>query len=134
MAHEEEPLNGAARVLAGDHSSSMVRIAAGAGTRRAAPGRRRAPREARPATAAGRPVEVVDSRDVTVRARPGSWAERTAGPGGPSPSPAPAGGRDGCGPPARRTGSGTPCQDLATQFPSVHGTGTSPPGSAAVRI
>ncbi|WP_443050175.1 TetR family transcriptional regulator, partial [Streptomyces sp. F8] len=46
MVHEEELLDGAARVLAGDHSASMVQIAAGIGTSRATLSRRYATREA----------------------------------------------------------------------------------------
>lgn len=60
MVHEEELLDGAARVLAGDHSASMVQIAAGIGTSRATLSRRYATREALLKAVAVRAIEVVD--------------------------------------------------------------------------
>ncbi|MER6257014.1 helix-turn-helix domain-containing protein [Streptomyces sp. NPDC001584] len=58
--NEEELLDGAARVLAGDHSASMVQIAAGIGTSRATLSRRYATREALLKAVAVRAIEVVD--------------------------------------------------------------------------
>ncbi|MFD8986048.1 TetR/AcrR family transcriptional regulator [Streptomyces sp. NPDC059564] len=58
--HEEELLDAAARVLAGDHSASMVTIAAGIGTSRATLGRRYATREALLKAVAVRAIHVVD--------------------------------------------------------------------------
>ncbi|MFI1284375.1 TetR/AcrR family transcriptional regulator [Streptomyces sp. NPDC020858] len=60
MVREEELLDGAARVLAGDHSASMVQIAAGIGTSRATLSRRYATREALLKAVAVRAIEVVD--------------------------------------------------------------------------
>ncbi|MER7824185.1 MULTISPECIES: helix-turn-helix domain-containing protein [unclassified Streptomyces] len=60
MVNEEELLDGAARVLAGDHSASMVQIAAGIGTSRATLSRRYATREALLKAVAVRAIEVVD--------------------------------------------------------------------------
>ncbi|WP_371675171.1 TetR/AcrR family transcriptional regulator [Streptomyces sp. NBC_01276] len=57
---EEELLDAVARVLAGDHSASMVQIAAGVGTSRATLGRRYATREALIKAVAARSIEVVD--------------------------------------------------------------------------
>ncbi|MEU8777886.1 TetR family transcriptional regulator [Streptomyces sp. NPDC048606] len=57
---EEELLDGAARVLAGDHSASMVQIAAGIGTSRATLSRRYATREALLKAVAVRAIHVVD--------------------------------------------------------------------------
>ncbi|WKD30718.1 TetR/AcrR family transcriptional regulator [Streptomyces xanthophaeus] len=59
--NEEELLDGAARVLAGDHSASMVQIAAGIGTSRATLSRRYATREALLKAVAVRAIEVVDA-------------------------------------------------------------------------
>ncbi|MCX5380646.1 TetR/AcrR family transcriptional regulator [Streptomyces sp. NBC_00091] len=58
--HEEELLDAAARVLAGDHSASMVQIAAGIGTSRATLSRRYATREALLKAVAVRAIHVVD--------------------------------------------------------------------------
>ncbi|MFE9629843.1 TetR/AcrR family transcriptional regulator [Streptomyces sp. NPDC006463] len=58
--HENELLDGAARVLAGDHSASMVQIAAGIGTSRATLSRRYATREALLKAVAVRAIQVVD--------------------------------------------------------------------------
>ncbi|MEU3059517.1 helix-turn-helix domain-containing protein [Streptomyces subrutilus] len=60
MVHDEELLDGAARVLAGDHSASMVQIAAGIGTSRATLSRRYATREALLKAVAVRAIHVVD--------------------------------------------------------------------------
>ncbi|MFF4423103.1 TetR/AcrR family transcriptional regulator [Streptomyces sp. NPDC001549] len=60
VLNEEELLDGAARVLAGDHSASMVQIAAGIGTSRATLSRRYATREALLKAVAVRAIEVVD--------------------------------------------------------------------------
>ncbi|MFD3538920.1 TetR/AcrR family transcriptional regulator [Streptomyces sp. NPDC058662] len=60
MVHEHELLDGAARVLAGDHSASMVQIAAGVGTSRATLSRRYATREALLKAVAVRAIQVVD--------------------------------------------------------------------------
>lgn len=60
MVNEEELLDGAARILAGDHSASMVQIAAGIGTSRATLSRRYATREALLKAVAVRAIEVVD--------------------------------------------------------------------------
>ncbi|WP_411103972.1 TetR/AcrR family transcriptional regulator [Streptomyces sp. cmx-4-9] len=60
MVREEELLDGAARVLAGDHSASMVQIAAGIGTSRATLSRRYATREALLKAVAVRAIQVVD--------------------------------------------------------------------------
>ncbi|MCX5192636.1 TetR/AcrR family transcriptional regulator [Streptomyces sp. NBC_00249] len=60
MVREEELLDAAARVLAGDHSASMVQIAAGIGTSRATLSRRYATREALLKAVAARAIEVVD--------------------------------------------------------------------------
>ncbi|MFD3696142.1 TetR/AcrR family transcriptional regulator [Streptomyces sp. NPDC058646] len=60
MVGEEELLDGAARVLAGDHSASMVQIAAGIGTSRATLSRRYATREALLKAVAVRAIQVVD--------------------------------------------------------------------------
>ncbi|MET8755136.1 hypothetical protein ABZW32_34315 [Streptomyces sp. NPDC004667] len=57
---EEELLDAVARVLASDHSASMVQIAAGVGTSRATLGRRYATREALIKAVAARSIEVVD--------------------------------------------------------------------------
>ncbi|MFJ4775921.1 TetR/AcrR family transcriptional regulator [Streptomyces sp. NPDC088762] len=61
MVHEEELLDAAARVLAGDHSASMVQIAAGIGTSRATLSRRYATREALLKAVAVRAIHVVDA-------------------------------------------------------------------------
>ncbi|MET9958407.1 TetR/AcrR family transcriptional regulator [Streptomyces sp. NPDC006326] len=58
---EEELLDSAARVLAGDHSASMVQIAAGIGTSRATLSRRYATREALLKAVAVRAIHVVDA-------------------------------------------------------------------------
>jgi AcrR family transcriptional regulator len=58
--HEEELLDAAARVLAGDHSASMLTIAAGVGTSRATLSRRYATREALLKAVAVRAIHVVD--------------------------------------------------------------------------
>lgn len=60
MMNEEELLDGAARVLAGDHSASMAHIAAGIGTSRATLSRRYATREALLKAVAVRAIDVVD--------------------------------------------------------------------------
>ncbi|MFE3555191.1 TetR/AcrR family transcriptional regulator [Streptomyces sp. NPDC059193] len=60
MVSEEQLLDSAARVLAGDHSASMVQIAAGTGTSRATLGRRYATREALLKAVALRTIQVVD--------------------------------------------------------------------------
>ncbi|MEU8465937.1 TetR/AcrR family transcriptional regulator [Streptomyces sp. NPDC029003] len=57
---EEELLDAAARVLAGDHSASTVQIAAGIGISRATLSRRYATREALLKAVAARSIEVVD--------------------------------------------------------------------------
>ncbi|MEU9007338.1 TetR/AcrR family transcriptional regulator [Streptomyces sp. NPDC048551] len=57
---EEELLDAAARVLAGDHSASTVQIAAGLGISRATLSRRYATREALLKAVAARSIEVVD--------------------------------------------------------------------------
>lgn len=58
--HEEELLDAVARVLAGDHSASMLTIAAGVGTSRATLSRRYATREALLKAVAVRAIHVVD--------------------------------------------------------------------------
>ncbi|MET9319296.1 helix-turn-helix domain-containing protein [Streptomyces sp. NPDC003038] len=60
MVHEEELLDSAARVLAGDHSASMVQIASRIGTSRATLSRRYATREALLKAVAVRAIQVVD--------------------------------------------------------------------------
>ncbi|MEV7725126.1 TetR/AcrR family transcriptional regulator [Streptomyces sp. NPDC087917] len=60
MVPEEELLDAAAGVLAGDHSASMVQIAAGIGTSRATLSRRYATREALLKAVAVRAIHVVD--------------------------------------------------------------------------
>ncbi|MDJ0381195.1 TetR/AcrR family transcriptional regulator [Streptomyces sp. G-G2] len=60
MVHDEEVLDGAARVLASDHSASMAHIAAGIGTSRATLTRRYATREALLKAVAVRAIQVID--------------------------------------------------------------------------
>ncbi|MEU3725636.1 TetR/AcrR family transcriptional regulator [Streptomyces sp. NPDC031705] len=60
MVPEEELLDATARVLAGDHSASMVQIAARIGTSRATLSRRYATREALLKAVAVRAIHVVD--------------------------------------------------------------------------
>lgn len=57
---DEELLDAVARVLASDHSASMVQIASGVGTSRATLSRRYATREALIKAVAARSIEVVD--------------------------------------------------------------------------
>ncbi|MEV6955858.1 TetR family transcriptional regulator [Streptomyces sp. NPDC051183] len=60
MVQQNELLDGAARVLASDHSASMAHIAAGIGTSRATLSRRYATRESLLKAVAVRAIEVVD--------------------------------------------------------------------------
>ncbi|MFJ3964785.1 TetR/AcrR family transcriptional regulator [Streptomyces sp. NPDC090036] len=74
MVNEEELLDGAARILAGDHSASMVQIAAGIGTSRATLSRRYATREALLKAVAVRAIEVVDECLAPLDLAPGADA------------------------------------------------------------